>query len=74
MVSKKSSHYLCEDGIENPSLVITVCHHSASLVMPVNDPQDGFFYPSLTLMIDSYKDRRVARSRLTTSEVTVLCP
>ena len=25
----------------------------ASLVMPISDPQDGFFYPILTLMMDS---------------------
>ena len=25
-----------------------------SLVMPNGDPRDGFFYPTLTLMIDSY--------------------
>ena len=31
---------------ENPSLVITVCHHSASLVMPNGDPRDGFSIPS----------------------------
>ena len=36
------------------SLAITVCHHSASLVMPNGDPRDRFFYPTLTLMIDSY--------------------
>ena len=41
-------------GYKNPSLEITVCHHSASLVMPNGDPQDGFFYPTLTVMIDSY--------------------
>ena len=35
------------------SLGITVCHHSASLVLPNGDPRDGFFYPTLTLMIDS---------------------
>ena len=40
--------------MENPSLGITVCHHSASLVMPNGDPQDNFFNPTLTLMIDSY--------------------
>ena len=39
------------DGIENPSLVITVCHHLASLVMPIGDPRDGFYYPKLTLMM-----------------------
>ena len=33
---------------------ITVCHHSASLVMPSSDSRDGLFYPNLTLMIDSY--------------------
>ena len=37
-------------GWKNLSLVITVCHHSASLMMPIGDPQDGFFYPTLTLM------------------------
>ena len=39
-------------------LGITVCHHSASLVMPNGDPQGGFFYPTLTLMIDSYSPLR----------------
>ena len=34
--------------------MITVCHHSASLVKPKSDPRDGFFYPILTLLIDSY--------------------
>ena len=36
------------------SLEITVCHHSASLVMPNCDPLDRFFDPTLTLMIDSF--------------------
>ena len=36
------------------SLWITVCHHSASFVMPNGDPRGGFFYPTLTLMINSY--------------------
>ena len=26
----------------------------ASLVMQIGDPRDGFFYPILTLMMDSY--------------------
>ena len=39
---------------KNPSLVNTVCHHSASLVMPIGDPRDGFFYPTLTLIMDTY--------------------
>ena len=34
--------------------MITVCHHSASLVMPNSDPRNGFFYRTLTLIIDSY--------------------
>ena len=34
---------------ENPSLRITV-----SLVMPENDPRDGFTYLPLTPMIDPY--------------------
>ena len=29
-------------------------HHLSSLVMPIGDPWDGFFYPTLTPMIDSY--------------------
>ena len=41
-------------GWENPSLAVTVCHHPASLVMPMGDPRDGFLYPTLTLMMDSY--------------------
>ena len=36
------------------SLAITVCHHLTSFKMPNDDPLDGFFYPTLTLMIDSY--------------------
>ena len=40
-------------GKKNLSLSITDCHHSASLVMPIRDPQADFFYPTLTLMIDS---------------------
>ena len=27
---------------------------TASLVIPNGDPRDGLFYPTLTLMIDSY--------------------
>ena len=27
---------------------------SANLMIPLGDPQDGFFFPTLTLMIDSY--------------------
>ena len=45
---------MCEDVIEKSTFVITVCHHLASLVMPIGDPQDGFFSPTLTLIMDSY--------------------
>ena len=38
----------------NPSLGITVRHHSASLVMPISDPRDRFFYPHRTPMKDTY--------------------
>ena len=34
--------------------MITVCHHSASLVMPIGDHPDGIFYPILTLMREPY--------------------
>ena len=42
MVRKKIIIDLNEDGIENPSLEITICHHSASLVMPNDDPRVEF--------------------------------
>ena len=41
-------------GQKNLSFGITNCHHSASLVMPIGDPMDIFFFSTLTLMIDSY--------------------
>ena len=41
-MSKTIIHYSCEDGIKNLSLVITICHYSASLVMPNGDPRDEF--------------------------------
>ena len=48
--------------------MITICHHSASLVMAIGDPWDGLFYPTLTLMIDSYsiapKPKSLMRSSL----------
>ena len=55
MVSKKNNPLFVSGwDRKNPSLGIIVCHHLASLVMPNGDPQDGFFYATLTLMIDSY--------------------
>ena len=38
---------------KNPSLGITVWHHSASLVMPDSNPRDGFFCLPLTHIKDS---------------------
>ena len=52
MVKKERTHYLSEGGIKNLPLDITVCHHSACLVMANCDPWDVVFYPILTLMMD----------------------
>ena len=41
-------------GYENSSLLITLCHHSASLMTPPDDHRDRIFYPALTLMINSF--------------------
>ena len=51
---EKESIICVRVGLKNMTLGITVCHHSAGLMMPNNDPRDRFFYPSLTLMMDSY--------------------
>ena len=51
---EKESIIRARIGKKNPSLVITVWHRWASLVMPNGDPQDRFFYPTLTLVIDFY--------------------
>ena len=51
---KKQSIIRVRVGQKNPSHAITVCHQWASLVMPIGDPWDGFVYPTLTLMKDSY--------------------
>ena len=51
---EKESIICVRVGYNDPSLGITACHHSASLVMPNGDPRDAFFYPTLTLMIDFY--------------------
>ena len=42
------------------SLVITVYYHSASLDMLNGDSRDRLFYPTLTLMIDSFSPPLVA--------------
>ena len=46
--------FLCDDGIKKSVPHDHLCYHSASLRMPIDDPRDGFFYHTLTLMIDSY--------------------
>ena len=35
--------------IENPSIGIPICHHSAGLVMPIGDPRDRFSIPPSNL-------------------------
>ena len=40
--------------MENQSLGIVASHHSVSLVMPNGGPWDGYVYPTLTVVIDSY--------------------
>ena len=42
MMSMKKSIIRASVGKKNPSLGFTVCHHSASLVMPNGDPKDDF--------------------------------
>ena len=41
-------------GEKNPSFRITICHHSAGLVLPNSDPGDRFSYSTFTLMMDPY--------------------
>ena len=55
MVSKKKNPLFMRgwDRKIRPSW-FTVCHHSASLVIPNGDPQGEIFYSTLILMIDSY--------------------
>ena len=48
--ARKRIYYLCEDGIEKS----IPCDHWATLMMPISDPLEGVFCPTLTLMIDSY--------------------
>ena len=40
-------------GYKNPSLGISACHHSESIVVPNGDPRDRFFNSS-SLIIYSY--------------------
>ena len=41
-------------GWKNLSIGITFRHHSASLVMPISDPRDRFFYSHHTAMKSTY--------------------
>ena len=43
---------ILEDGIEK--IVFRNHRLFASQLIPIGGPQDGFFYPTLTLIIDSY--------------------
>ena len=52
--ARKSIYHGCKVWIENLSLGITVQHHEASLVTPISDPSDRFFYPHHTPMKDIY--------------------
>ena len=40
---EKESIICVRIGWINLSLMINVCHHLASFVMPIRDPRDGFF-------------------------------
>ena len=51
---KKKIHQSCADGIEKSLPHNHSLSPLASLVMPNRDPRAGFFYPTLTLMMDSY--------------------
>ena len=45
----------CDTSCSQFTIITNLHHyHPASLVMPNGDPRDGFSYPTLTLMIDSY--------------------
>ena len=48
---KQETEYLCEDGIEK----CVPRDYSTSPVTPNCDLRDGLFYPTLILMIDSYR-------------------
>ena len=45
MCNQKNTFLLCEDGIEKSV---------SRVLMHIVDPPDGSFYPTLTLMMDSY--------------------
>ena len=57
-------------GYKNSPLMITICHHSASLMMPNGDHQGLFFYPILRLTMSSYINKIIALLEKTTVEAT----
>ena len=57
---------------KNLSLGITVRHHSASLVMPISDPRDRFFYAHHTPMKDTYNIRPDKLSQVPPAEVLII--
>ena len=55
---EKESNIGLRSRWKNLSLVITVCHHSASLMMPNGDPWNRFSYLTLTLIIGLDKQKK----------------
>ena len=47
-------YHECEGRIEKSVLRIAVWHHEGCRVMTSSDPQDGFFYPTLTRIMESF--------------------
>ena len=45
-VQEKESIIRVRTVYKNPSLMVTDWHHSASLVMPIGDPRNGFSIPT----------------------------
>ena len=54
VVSKNNTNYSCEGGTEKPVPRDHYLSSLASLVMSIGDPRDGLFYPTLTLMMNSF--------------------
>ena len=53
-MNKKNNSIIVSEWDKKKSLEINACHDPGSLAMPNGDPRDGFFLPTLTLMIYSY--------------------
>ena len=61
--ARKSGPYSVQVGQKKLLFEITVCHHSGSLMNPIGDQSDGFFYPTLTPMIHSYSMTRKCQNQ-----------